>query len=196
MHQPMTLADCLTVSRLILAPFFLFSFLKGEFMWAFALFTVAGVTDLIDGSIARWTKQETELGAFLDPIADKALMVSTVTCLLLAQVIPFWFFLLVVARDLSILCGLAWLRIKKKVFDLKPVVASKLATLSNIVLVVFAFLKFLKPTVLFLTQPFSFWFAIFLWLSTALVVVSGCQYAYTGLKIIRYGQTPLQNHPQ
>ncbi len=192
----MTLADVLTILRLLIVPFFLWTFLTGRFMTAFILFTIAGVTDLIDGSIARWTKQETELGAFLDPIADKALMVSTVSCLLLAGIIPVWFFLLVVVRDISILSGLAYLRLKKIVFELKPVWASKIGTLSNILFVVFAFLKFLKPTALFLTRPFSFWFEIFLWTSAVLVVVSGCQYVYIGLRIARYGQASLQNHPQ
>ncbi|MBI4124663.1 MAG: CDP-alcohol phosphatidyltransferase family protein [Deltaproteobacteria bacterium] len=191
----MTLADVLTILRLILVPCFLWAFLAGEFMTAFWFFVAAGVTDLVDGSIARLTKQETELGAFLDPIADKALMVSTVTCLLLAQVIPWWFFGLVVARDLSILSGLAWFRFKKVSFELKPLWTSKMGTLVNIVLVVFAFLKFLQPVALFLGRPFSFWFAIFLALSTVLVVVSGCQYAYIGTRILRHGSTPLQNHP-
>lgn len=191
----MTFADVLTILRLILVPGFLWAFLTGQFMTAFWFFVAAGVTDLVDGSIARWTKQETELGAFLDPIADKALMVSTVTCLLLVQIIPVWFFALVVFRDLSILSGLAYFRFKKVDFELKPLWTSKYGTLSNIVLVVFAFLKFLYPAVLFLGQPFSFWFGVFLVLSTVLVVVSGCQYAYIGTRILRHGSTPLQNHP-
>lgn len=180
----MTFADGLTILRIVLVPFFLVSFLKGEFKLAFLFFTVAGVTDLIDGSIARWLKHPTELGAFLDPIADKALMVTTVTCLLLAQIIPFWFFLLVVARDFAILGGLVFLKIKKIPFELKPVLTSKVGTLSNILLVICGFLSFLYPTLYFLRQPFSFWFEIFLWLSTTLVVISSGQYCYTGLKIL------------
>ena len=179
----MTAADILTVLRLILVPFFLITFLQGRFETAFALFAIAGITDLIDGSIARLLKRTTALGAFLDPIADKALMLSTVSCLLLAEIIPLWFFLLVVARDISILLGLAYLRLRKISFELKPVMASKLGTLSNIILVLFAFLKFLKPSFLFLNYPFHFWFGIFLVVSTVLVVISGCQYAYRGLKI-------------
>lgn len=181
----MTAADCLTLLRLALVPFFLAAFLIGEFGWAFWLFVAAGITDLIDGSVARWLNHPTRFGAFLDPIADKALMVTTVSCLLMAEAIPLWFFLLVVFRDCSILLGLAWFRIKKVPFELKPVMASKVATLSNIILVVFSFLKFLKPTWLFLGQPFSFWFALFLGFSTFLIVVSGTQYFFAGIGILR-----------
>lgn len=187
----MTIADALTLLRLILVPFFLTAFLLGEFFTAFVLFTIAGVTDLVDGSIARLLKQPSRLGAFLDPIADKALMVTTVTCLLLAEIIPFWFFLLVVVRDLTILGGLAFLRIKKIDFELKPVLASKFGTLSNIILVVFAFLSFLKPTAVFLGLTLSLWMNIFLAISTALIVISAVQYGITGLQILknRHGQT-------
>lgn len=187
----MTVADCLTVLRLVLVPFFLGAFLMGEFFVAFILFTIAGVTDLIDGSIARLLKSPSQLGALLDPVADKALMVTTVTCLLIAQIIPFWFFLLVVVRDLTILGGLVWLRIKKIEFELKPVLASKLGTLSNIIFVVFAFLSFLKPAAVFLGAALHLWMNIFLAISTALIVISGCQYGLTGLQILknRHGQT-------
>lgn len=191
----MTFADLLTISRLLLVPFFLIAFLMGEFMVAFILFAIAGVTDLIDGSIARWLKKQTELGAFLDPIADKALMMTTVTCLLLAQIIPLWFFVIAVARDLSILTGLAYLRRKKIPFELKPLLASKIGTLSNIILIIFGFLSFLKPTLLFFSKPFTFWFLLFLGVSTTLILVSGCQYAILGFNILKkrsqYGQNPL-----
>lgn len=181
----MTIADVLTVSRLILVPFFLIAFLKGEMMTAFILFTIAGVTDLIDGSIARWLKTPSELGAFLDPIADKALMVTTVTCLLIAKIVPLWFFLLALARDFSILAGLAYLRFRKIPFGLQPVMASKVGTLSNIILVVFGFLSFLKPGGALLGFSFLQWFTLFLWISTALILVSGCQYGLAGIQILK-----------
>lgn len=180
----MTFADSLTILRLLIVPFFLAVFLMGEFRIAFILFTIAGVTDLIDGSIARWLKNPSKLGAFLDPIADKALMMTTVSCLLVAQIIPVWFFAIVIFRDVSILAGLALLRYKKISFELKPLMTSKFGTLSNIILVVFGFLSFLEPTYLFLGKSFDFWFKIFLGCSTALVIVSGCQYGVIGGKIL------------
>ncbi|MDO8494785.1 MAG: CDP-alcohol phosphatidyltransferase family protein [Deltaproteobacteria bacterium] len=181
----MTFADYLTLLRLLIVPFFLYTFLIGEFQTAFILFIIAGTTDLIDGTIARLMKQSTDFGALLDPIADKALMISTASCLLLEHVIPVWFFLLVVSRDVSILGGLAYLRIKKITFDLKPVLASKLGTLSNIVLVIFAFVWFLYPHATFFKISLRFWFDLFLYVSTTLVLISGLQYVAAGLKILR-----------
>lgn len=181
----MSLADFLTVLRLILVPFFLVSFLMGHYMLAFVLFTVAGGTDLIDGSIARLLKSQTKWGAFWDPIADKALMMTTVTCLLILKILPLWFFLLVFGRDCMILGGLGYMKLKKIEFELEPVLASKISTLSNIITVVLGFLSYLKPSWQFLAYPLHFWFGIFLWVSTVLVLVSGGQYAWAGWGILR-----------
>lgn len=174
----MTAADLLTILRLILVPFFLFAFLSEKFELAFLIFVVAGVTDLVDGSIARWLKRSTDIGAILDPIADKALMVATVSCLLLKGVIPFWFFLLVVVRDIAILSGLAFFRLRKVNFSLRPLWTSKIGTLCNLILIIFAFLSFLH-------HSYLFWFQLFLWISTVLVVTSGTQYAKIGLDLLK-----------
>lgn len=186
----MTFADFLTFGRLLMVPFFLGFFLSGEFVVAFWIFTVAGVTDLVDGSIARWMKQQSQFGAFWDPVADKALMMSTVFCLLLAGLIPFWFFLLVFGRDIAILCGLAWMKIGRVNFVLEPVLTSKFGTLSNLCFVILTFLAFLHPSVLFLGRLFDFWATLFLISSTFLILISAGQYTVTGLKLIRshYGK--------
>ncbi len=179
----MSLADLLTILRLILVPFFLIAFLKADYLIAFILFSIAGFTDLVDGTIARLLKTQTKLGAFLDPVADKALMVTTVTSLLLIHVIPLWFFLLVVIRDAMILGGLGYCRIKKIQVQLKPVLSSKLATLSNIIMVVFGFLAFLYPQTLFFTKSLHFWFRLFLGSSTLLIMISGLEYGLAGLRL-------------
>jgi len=181
----MSLADFLTISRLVLVPFFLFCFLKGNYFCAFVLFSIAGFTDLVDGTIARLLKTQTRMGAMLDPIADKALMLTTVTCLLILKIIPLWFFLLAVSRDICILAGLGWLKFKKIKVALKPVWSSKFGTLSNIIMIVFGFLAFLKPHAAFLGQDFQFWFKGFLWSSAALIVVSGFEYAIAGMRILK-----------
>lgn len=181
----MSLADFLTLLRLVLVPFFLICFLKGNYFCAFVLFSIAGFTDLVDGTIARLLKTQTRVGAMLDPIADKALMLTTVTCLLILQIIPLWFFLMTVTRDILILGGMGYLKVKKIKVVLKPVWSSKFGTLSNIIMVVSGFLAFLKPNAVFLGQDFHFWFRGFLWSSAALIVVSGFEYAAAGIRILR-----------
>jgi len=174
----MSLADWLTLLRLILVPFILICFLQENYQCAFVLFVIAGFTDLIDGSVARWLKRQTKVGAILDPIADKALMVTTVACLLVLKVVPLWFFLLLALRDICILTGLAYFQIRKIEIELKPLWSSKLATLVNLVTVILGF-------TLILGYPLHFWFLISLTLSTLLIVLSFIQYGLIGLKIIR-----------
>ncbi|MDO8526422.1 MAG: CDP-alcohol phosphatidyltransferase family protein [Deltaproteobacteria bacterium] len=174
----MSLADLLTVSRLVLVPFFLFAFLRGDYFLAFILFAIAAFTDLVDGTVARILKRQTRFGAVLDPIADKVLMVTTVACLLVLKIIPLWFFILLAVRDVMILSGLAWLKVKKIQVPLHPLKTSKFATLSNIAMVVFGFLTFLG-------HPLQLWFHIFLFISTLLIFVSGWQYASIGFGILK-----------
>lgn len=174
----MSFADVLTLSRLILVPFIIVCFVQGNYWCAFVLFAIAGFTDLVDGTIARLLKRQTRVGAVLDPIADKALMVTTFACLLVLKIIPLWFFLLLAARDVCILSGLAYFKCRKVEIELKPLWTSKLATLANIGTVVLGFLDFFG-------YPVHFFFLALLALSTILVLSSAIQYGLIALKVIR-----------
>jgi cardiolipin synthase len=116
----------------------------GEMQIAFALFLVAGLSDLIDGFLAKRFNMATELGAYLDPLADKALIVSIYVALGIAGAIPRWLVILVVSRDIMIVSAviLSWL--VDKPVTLKPLVVSKLNTVAQILLalVVLASLAF------------------------------------------------------
>ena len=177
----MHLADLLTLLRLVLVPIFLWRFLVGDYHTSFILFIIAGGTDLIDGTVARLLKTQTRFGALLDPIADKALMVTTLACLLYLQIIPWWFFVLLAGRDIAILSGLAYIQRQKMNVELKPLISSKIATLTNILLVIFGFLKFFDPTSIFVERSFGG----ILILATLLVLLSAIQYAWIGVGILR-----------
>jgi cardiolipin synthase len=116
----------------------------GEMQIAFALFLVAGLSDLIDGFLAKRFNMATELGAYLDPLADKALIVSIYVTLGIAGAIPRWLVILVVSRDIMIVSAviLSWL--VNKPMALKPLTVSKLNTVAQILLalVVLAALAF------------------------------------------------------
>jgi cardiolipin synthase (CMP-forming) len=116
----------------------------GEMQVAFALFLVAGLSDLIDGFLAKRFNMATELGAYLDPLADKALIVSIYVALGIAGAIPRWLVILVVSRDIMIVSAvmLSWL--VNKPVALKPLTVSKLNTVAQILLalVVLASLAF------------------------------------------------------
>lgn len=82
------LANILTLSRLVLVPVFLACFIFKFYFIAFLTFTIASFTDLVDGSVARMMKQHSQLGALLDPIADKLLMITAFSCLVSVRFIP------------------------------------------------------------------------------------------------------------
>lgn len=116
----------------------------GEMQIAFLLFLAAGLSDLVDGFLAKRFNMATELGAYLDPLADKALIVSIYVTLGIAGAIPRWLVILVVSRDIMIVSAviLSWL--VNKPVTLKPLMVSKLNTVAQILLalVVLAALAF------------------------------------------------------
>jgi cardiolipin synthase len=107
----MTLPNLITIARLIGVPVVVWLIADGFFAAAFWLFVLSGISDGIDGYIARRFDMQSELGAYLDPIADKALMVAVYLSLLFAGLMPLWLVIAVTARDLLIVgaVNLAWL---------------------------------------------------------------------------------------
>jgi cardiolipin synthase len=101
----MTLANKITLLRIFLIPVFIVMLLQGHYPWPAVIFTFTIVTDALDGFIARWKKQKTALGSFLDPLADKMLMFSTFLTLAYMKVIPLWIFVVTVSRDLIVVLG-------------------------------------------------------------------------------------------
>lgn len=101
----MTLANCLTLVRILGAPGVLILLLKGRAEAAFWLYAAIAVTDSVDGIVARWMGQETRLGALLDPLADKVLMITVYPGLVLKGLLEAWVFAVFVSRDLVVLLG-------------------------------------------------------------------------------------------
>ncbi|WP_272699941.1 CDP-diacylglycerol--glycerol-3-phosphate 3-phosphatidyltransferase [Desulfovibrio sp. Fe33] len=133
-----TVPNILTVVRILLTPLFVVAYVGENFNLAWMLFAVAGLTDAFDGFLARIWNQRTQLGAVLDPLADKALLVTSFICLAVKGWIPFWFAVLVVSRDLIIVGGLAVLAflgvdVKNRI---KPIWISKFNTAAQILFVV------------------------------------------------------------
>ncbi len=113
MSEPfLTLANQLTVLRMLLIPAIVLALVYGAFGWALALFALAGLTDALDGLAARKTNQKTSLGAWLDPAADKLLLVTTFVVLTLPNLglpnrLPLWLTVLVISRDVAIVLTVA-----------------------------------------------------------------------------------------
>jgi cardiolipin synthase len=126
--------NTLTLGRIVLVPLLVWLIIDQEMFAAFLVFLLAGFSDAADGYLAKRFNWHTELGAYLDPIADKALLVSIYVTLGLAGHLPVWLVIAVVSRDILIVGAvlLAW--ILSRPITVKPLLISKANTLAQIVL--------------------------------------------------------------
>src|SRR5713101_6064551 len=107
MSQLRSAPNLLTLLRLIFIPFVIIAVQQHLYLWALGIFLVAGITDGLDGLLARLMEQKTTLGQYMDPIADKLLLSTMFLVLSLLHKIPWKFTVLVFSRDISILCASA-----------------------------------------------------------------------------------------
>src|SRR5215469_18918931 len=136
-----TMPNLLTVARICLAPFLVSAILDHRFTLGFILFVVAGLTDALDGTLARLLKQRTALGQYLDPVADKLLLSTLFLVLTHMQLIPARVTVLVFGRDLAILIVAAILYAVVDRRDFKPSIFGKLNTVAQVMAVASVLLK-------------------------------------------------------
>ena len=125
----MTLANRITILRILLIPVFIIMLLEGKYPWPVFIFTFTIITDALDGFIARWRKQITPLGSFLDPMADKFLMFSSYLLCSYLKIIPVWVFVVILSRDLLIVLGWAIIYFLTGSTEVKPRLMGKLTTI-------------------------------------------------------------------
>jgi cardiolipin synthase len=136
MSQLRAAPNQLTFLRLCLVPFLLLAVLEARFELAFWLFVIAGVSDALDGVLARWLKQRTRLGQYLDPVADKLLLSSLFLTLHHVGLVSRRVTLLVFARDIGILIVGALLFAAMGLRNFRPSIFGKANTLAQIIAVV------------------------------------------------------------
>jgi cardiolipin synthase len=130
-----TIPNYITIFRFILVPFIVMALLSGYVGAALIGFVIAGVSDGIDGFIARRYNQGSELGAYLDPIADKLLLVSLFVVLGFVKELPVWLVVIVVSRDIFIIGAVLLGAVIGKPLEMHPLLVSKANTAFQIVLV-------------------------------------------------------------
>ncbi len=128
----LTIPNLITLGRILLVPVVVWAIVSKAMLIAFLLFLAAGVSDAVDGFLAKRLQQKSELGAYLDPLADKALIVSIYVTLGIMGFIPRWLVILVVSRDIMIVGAvmLSWL--VGNPIKVKPLLVSKLNTVAQI----------------------------------------------------------------
>ena len=175
----MNIPNLLTLLRIILVPVIVILLIQGSFLKALIAFGVAALSDVLDGFFARVLHQQTTLGAYLDPIADKALLASSFVTLSVLHIIPAWLSVIVISRDIIILLGILVLSMMSISVKIRPTFVSKITTALQLLTIL---------TVLFdRCMPGSFnvlWKTPLFWLTAFLTVISGLNYMMKGQKLI------------
>ncbi|MFL6798457.1 MAG: CDP-alcohol phosphatidyltransferase family protein [Xanthobacteraceae bacterium] len=130
----MSIPNLITLGRILLVPVVVWAISAGEMRIAFVLFVAAGISDAVDGFLAKRFGMSTELGAYLDPLADKAMLVSIYIALGVTEAIPRWLVILVVSRDIMIVSAVILSWVVNRPVPLKPLRVSKLNTVAQILL--------------------------------------------------------------
>jgi cardiolipin synthase (CMP-forming) len=129
---PNSIPNLITLTRILLVPIIVWAIASGEMEIAFAIFIIAGVSDAVDGFLAKRFNMTSELGALLDPLADKALLVSIYIALGLWGAVPHWIVILVVSRDIMIVAAVIVSWLFDKPVEMKPLMVSKLNTVAQV----------------------------------------------------------------
>ncbi len=172
----MNIPNSITLIRVVLIPFFINLMIYGYYRAALAVFVVACITDALDGLIARLMKSKTDLGAFLDPMADKLLIVSAFVTLVLLKMLPVWLAIIVISRDVILVFGSIMVYFMQHNFTVQPSLIGKLTTVLQLLCVTLTLVQVdygLELGFLYVLQ----------WTTAAVTVASGVQYVSRGMKI-------------
>ena len=176
----MNIPNFLSLLRIILVPVIVIFLIQDSYAKALIAFTAAGLTDALDGTLARLMNQQTELGAFLDPLADKILLSTSFISLSIFGLIPGWLTVIVISRDFIILLGIIILSMMSVKYEIKPLFVSKITTALQIGTVFLT--MFLKS---FNYDIVSHDLIIILsWLTAFFTIISGLFYIFKGIQFI------------
>jgi cardiolipin synthase (CMP-forming) len=172
-RQILTAPNQLTLLRMIFLPFIVINLVKHDFKWALILFVLAGLSDGLDGLLARKLHQQTVLGQYLDPIADKLLMSTMFLVLSIERLIPWKYTVMVFSRDISILLISGVLFMIAGLRDFRPSIFGKANTFAQVAAVFFVLLFLVEPIVLVQIATKIFLRATFIF-----TIVSAVHYAF------------------
>lgn len=176
----MNLPNFLSLLRIILVPVIIIFLLQEEYADALITFTIAGLTDIFDGLLARALNCQTKLGAFIDPMADKLLLASSFVSLSVVGLIPSWLTVIVISRDFIIVLGMVILSMMSIAYEIKPAFISKVTTAFQLATIFFALLF---KAVVHDTSGFN-WIKILCWVTAIFTVISGVTYITRGIKYL------------
>ncbi|NDY42351.1 CDP-diacylglycerol--glycerol-3-phosphate 3-phosphatidyltransferase [Dissulfurirhabdus thermomarina] len=176
----MNLPNLLTLLRILLVPLLVICLIERRMAEALAIFAAAGFTDALDGFLARWLRQKTRLGAVLDPIADKLLLMSACVTLAVIGRLPGWLAVIVISRDVIILLGVGVLFLILGGVEIRPSFLGKVTTFCQL------FTVFLVLAGAWLAGA-ERWLPAVFWATAAVTVASGLHYMARGLSLVGAG---------
>ena len=173
----LNLPNYLTLIRIATIPFFLVLLFSRFYALALLVFLIGGITDALDGPVARLTNQQTRLGTYLDPLADKLLIISSLVVLSLIGAIPAWLTILVLSRDMIITLGYGAIYfLAQERMEIQPSSMGKINTFLLLTAIMVVLVSLYDPNMI----PPSVLYYLFL-LSSVTAIISGLQYVYRGL---------------
>lgn len=173
----MNIPNFLTILRILAIPLFIILLFYEFYAPALVLFICAGITDALDGFLARTFKQKTTLGAYLDPIADKLLLSTSFVAFSILKLMPAWLAILVISRDVIILGGIMVLMVNSFSVLINPTLISKCTTTLQLVTIGLVLLfqvlqrKFIPLQLVF-------------WTTGIFTIISGIDYVRRGIRLI------------
>ncbi len=170
------LPNTLTIARIVIIPLFITAIIYKRYDYALYLFIVAAITDTLDGLFARLTNQKTVLGTFLDPLADKFLLVTSFIIFSINGWLPKWLTVTVISRDIIVIIGWVLIYLITHTSNVKPTITGKAAIAMQLVLLCYVLLDINIVSLPDIHEAL-------IWITAALTVISGLHYIYRGLKL-------------
>ena len=171
----LNLPNTLTVTRIVIVPVFVTAIIYSRYDYALYLFAAAAVTDLLDGLFARLTDQKTPIGTFLDPLADKFLLITSFVLFSVYGWIPKWVAIAVISRDLIVVVGWFLIYMITHNSRIETVLLGKAAIASQLIALAYILLAMNMTSL----PPLPGAFLLF---TAAITCISGLQYIFKGLK--------------
>ncbi len=170
-----SIPNIITLGRIIIIPIFVTTVVYKRHDYALALFAIAAVSDTLDGLLARISRQKTALGAFLDPLADKCLLITSFVLFSAYGWIPKWLTITVISRDIIVILGWFLLYLTTHKTKVEPSATGKAAIASQLIIIAYTLLAINIPNI----PPVH---DVMLYAVAILTITSGVQYIYRGLK--------------
>jgi len=179
----MNIPNIISVFRILSVPLLVILLMEGRMSAALLVFFLAGVSDGVDGFLARLLKQKTAIGAFIDPLADKLLLNTSYITLAILGILPNWLAVLVVSRDVIILMGFGVLFFTGRTVQVKPTMDSKVNTAIQLACVLY----FLAQDYVKLNEN---WELTILFITAFITLLSGFRYIVIGFQILGSNNSP------